>query len=114
MHFGPVCSQYELFDRYCLYRHPGDLAAVTGTAGGWCHLVVQAEDARVGSVFFFLISFFPFLSFFFSSQTPFLICSSHLYYLASLSLLPFDNHLFPVSQVSMARQISFSVLAVTL
>lgn len=33
--------------------------------------------------------------------------------LASLSLLPFDNHLFPVSQVSMAGQISFSVLAVT-
>lgn len=44
----------------------------------------------------------------------FLIWFSHLRYLSSFFLLfLFDNHLFPLSQVSMAGQISFTILAVT-
>lgn len=102
MHFAPVCSHYLLTCRHRLRRRPCASAAAAGTAGGRCHLVVQAENARVS----------PDLRQY-GSKLPFFITSSHLCYLASLSLLPFVNHLFPVSQVSMAGQILFSVLAVT-
>lgn len=44
----------------------------------------------------------------------FLIWFSRLRYISTFFLLfLFDNHLFPVSQVSMAGQISFTILAVT-
>lgn len=52
--FGPICSQCLLTRRYCLRRHPGASTAVTGTAGGWCHPVVQAENARVSPGFRYL------------------------------------------------------------
>lgn len=49
-----------------------------------------------------------------ANSSFFLICFSHLRYLSCFSLLfLFDNHLFPVSQVSMAGQISFTIFAVT-
>lgn len=89
LRFGPICSLYLPSCRYCLYCHTSTSTAAAGTSCGWCHLVVQAENAWVspGSDTSDPISHF--------------LCSSHLCYLASLSFLPFDNHLYFLSPRSL-------------
>lgn len=97
----PLAQFCLLSHRHRLHRGPSASTALAGSAGGRRHLLVQAENARVSPNVLFL------------STVP----RSFFLFICSLLLLSpcyiFNNHLFPVSQVSVLGQISFSLLAVT-